>query len=63
MFPPLRGPGSFNDGAGMSKVDKMARFVKANMPKTSPGSLTVQQAFDVAAFVTAKPHPHFKAAK
>ena len=63
MFPPLWGPGSFNDGAGMSKVEKMAAFVKANMPKTSPGTLTVQQAYDVAAFVTAKPHTHFKTAK
>jgi len=62
-FPPVWGPGSFNDGAGMSKIAKMAAFVKANMPKTSPGSLTVQQAYDVAAFVTAKPHPHFKPAK
>ncbi len=63
MFPPVWGPGSFNDGAGMSKVEKMAAFVKANMPKTSSGSLTVQQAYDVAAFVTAKPHTHFKSAK
>lgn len=62
-FPPLWGPGSFNDAAGMSKIAKMAAFVKANMPKTSPGSLNVQQAYDVAAFVTSKPHPHFKGAK
>lgn len=60
MFPPLWGPGSFNDGAGMSKPAKMARFVKANMPKTSPGSLSVQQAYDVSAYVDSKPRPHFK---
>jgi len=60
MFPPLWGRGSFNDGAGMSKVAKMAAFVKANMPATKPGSLSVQQAYDVAAFVTAKPRAHFK---
>lgn len=60
MFPPLWGPGSFSDGAGMSHTVKMAAFVKVNMPKTKPGSLTVQQAYDVAAFVTAKPRPHFK---
>ena len=63
MFPPLWGPGSFNDGAGMSHTAKMAAFVKGNMPKTKPGSLTVQQAYNVAAFVTAKPRPHFKAPK
>ena len=60
MFPPLWGAGAFNDGAGMSQLNKMAAFVKANMPKTSPGALTVQQAYDVAAFVTSKPRPHFK---
>jgi thiosulfate dehydrogenase len=60
MFPPLWGAGAFNDGAGMSQLDKMAAFVKANMPKTGPGSLTVQQAYDVAAFVTQKPRPHFR---
>ncbi len=60
MFPPLWGSGAFNDGAGMSKIAKMAAFVKANMPKTKPGSLSIQQSYDVAAFVTAKPRPHFK---
>ncbi len=63
MFPPLWGPGAFNDGAGMSKIAKMAAFVKANMPKTKPGSLSVQQSYDVAAFVTAKPRPHFKSSQ
>lgn len=63
LFPPLWGPRSFNDGAGMDKLAKIAAFVKANMPKTNPGSLTVQQAYDVAAFVTSKPRPHFHGAK
>jgi thiosulfate dehydrogenase len=58
-FPPLWGPRSFNDGAGMSHVEKMAAFVKANMPPTSPGSLSAQDAFDVAAFVEGKPRPKF----
>ena len=59
-FPALWGPDSFNDGAGMSHVGKMAAFVKANMPQNSPGSLSAQQAYDVAAFVTSKPRPHFQ---
>jgi thiosulfate dehydrogenase len=59
-FPALWGSDSFNDGAGMSRVEKMAAFVKANMPKIKPGSLTTQQAYDVAAFVTTKPRPHFQ---
>ncbi len=59
MFPPLWGPRSDNDGAGMSKAPKMAAFVKANMPPINPGSLTVQEAFDVAAYVDAHPRPHY----
>lgn len=56
--PPLWGPQSFNDGAGMAKVPVMASFVFANMPKNSP-DLTVEQAYDVAAYVASKPRPHF----
>ncbi|MGH9444753.1 MAG: c-type cytochrome, partial [Terriglobia bacterium] len=59
IFPPLWGPHSANDGAGISKAPKMAAFVKANMPPTAPGSLTVQESFDVAAFVDSHPRPHY----
>lgn len=58
-FPPLWGPASFNDGAGMSHVPKMAAFVQYNMPQTKPGSLTAQQAYDVAAYIDGKPRPKF----
>lgn len=56
-FPPLWGAKSFNDGAGMNT--KMAAFVKVNMPLNAPGSLTDQQAADVAAFVLSHSRPHF----
>ncbi len=59
MFPPLWGPRSANDGAGISKAPKMAAFIKANMPPTAPGSLTVQAAFDVAAFADSHPRPRY----
>lgn len=59
MSPALWGPRSFNDGAGMSHFPKMAAFVKANMPPTQPGSLTTQEAFDVAAYVDSHPRAHF----
>ncbi|MGH9359682.1 MAG: c-type cytochrome [Terriglobia bacterium] len=59
MFPPLWGPRSINDGAGMSKVPKTAAFIKANMPPSKPGSLTVQEEFDVAAYVDSHPRPHY----
>jgi thiosulfate dehydrogenase len=57
--PPVWGPQSFNDGAGMAKQPMFASFVFANMPKGSP-DLTVEQAFDVTAYVATKPRPHFK---
>ena len=56
-FPPLWGPHSFNDGAGMYQIPKMAAFVLHNMPQSSPGSLTAQQAIDVAAYVHSQPRP------
>lgn len=56
--PPLWGPQSFNDGAGMAKEPMFASFVFANMPKGSP-DLSVEQAFDVAAYVAMRPRPHF----
>ncbi len=57
LFPPLWGPTSFNDGAGMSHVEKMAAFVQHNMPQDSPGSLSAQEAYDVSAYVDSKPRP------
>lgn len=57
VFPPLWGPRSYNAGAGMHGVKNAAAFVHANMPFGAPGSLTVQQAWDVAAFVDSHPRP------
>ena len=58
-IPPLWGPKSFNIGAGMARVRTAASFVRDNMPFDQPGTLTDQQAFDVAAFVVAQPRPDF----
>ncbi len=60
-FPPVWGPTSFNDGAGMSHVAKMAAFVQHNMPQNHAGSLTAQQAYDVSAYIDSKPRPKFDA--
>jgi thiosulfate dehydrogenase len=59
-FPPLWGEGSFNDAAGMSTLTMAASFVHANMPlgvDAGAQPLSVQAAWDVAAFVTAQPRP------
>jgi thiosulfate dehydrogenase len=60
VFPALWGPDSYNAGAGMNRISTMAAFVQHNMPQTNPGSLTPQQAYDVAAYVNSKPHTPFK---
>jgi thiosulfate dehydrogenase len=62
LFPPLWGPQSFNDGAGMNNVTKMAAFVQHNMPQDRMGSLTPQEATDVSAFIHAQPRPAFNQA-
>ncbi|MEQ1946079.1 MAG: c-type cytochrome [Bryobacteraceae bacterium] len=56
VFPPLWGPDSFNDGAGMHRVLTAARFIKARMP-LGAATLNDDQAFDVAAYFNAQPRP------
>ena len=57
VFPPLWGPDSFNDGAGMHRVLTAARFIKARMP-LGKSDLSDDQAFDVAAYLNSQPRPH-----
>jgi thiosulfate dehydrogenase len=60
--PPLWGPDSFNNGAGMARPITAARFIRANMPfGTDPlhPLLSVAEAFDVAAFIEEQPRPDF----
>jgi thiosulfate dehydrogenase len=59
VYPPLWGARSFNQGAGMAHIDRMTGFVRYNMPQNAPGSLTLAQAYDVAAFVLSHPRPRF----
>jgi len=59
-IPPLWGDASFNAGAGMAKIAYAASYIRANMPfgiNYRDPVLTVQQAWDVAAFMVSKPHP------
>jgi thiosulfate dehydrogenase len=60
-FPPLWGPDSFNDGAGMARAITAAQFVHADMPFGTTFEapvLSVADAFDVIAFIGAQPRPH-----
>jgi len=62
VFPPLRGPDSFNDGAGMDRYQHIVPFVRTNMPRgvdPQHPQLTLQQAWDVSAYVIAQPRPKY----
>ncbi len=56
-IPPLWGLNSYNAGAGLSSVPKLAGFIWANMPMGKERSLTHQEALDVAAFVNLQHRP------
>lgn len=56
-LPPLWGPKSYSIGASMSRMERAASFIRHNMPQTAPGTLTDQEAFDLAAYVTSQPRP------
>ena len=60
VAPPVWGPRSYNVGAGMTRVRTAADFISRNMPFDAPGTLTDQQAVDVAAYVNAQPRPDYK---
>ena len=62
MFPAVWGAYSFNDGAGMNAVRKMAAFVQHNMPQNRMGILSPQEAYDVAGFIHNQPRPAFNKA-
>jgi len=57
VVPALWGANSFSVGASMARVERAASFVRHNMPFDRPGSLTDQQAFDVAAYVDSHARP------
>jgi len=58
-IPPLWGATSFNSGAGMAHLDRMTGFVHFNMPQTDPGSLSIEESYDVAAWVLTHSRPKF----
>lgn len=57
VFPALWGSDSFNWGAGMGRISNAAGFVKANMPLGLSGTLTDQQAWDVALYMNSHERP------
>ncbi|MBS1495199.1 MAG: c-type cytochrome [Bacteroidetes bacterium] len=63
LVPPICGDDSFNDGAGMSKMERLVKFLKTQMPRDNPGSLSLDEAYDAAGFVASLKRPEFKGGK
>jgi thiosulfate dehydrogenase len=60
-MPPLWGPDTFNDGAGMARIITLANFIHFNMPHGTDYldvRLSVEEAWDIAAYVLSQPRPH-----
>ena len=64
-FPPLWGKNdkgewlAYNTGAGMSKLNKGAKWIQANMPLGQGETLKDQEAADIILYVDAQPHADF----
>lgn len=61
LYPPLWGPDSYNDGAGMHRVLTAAEFIRGNMPfgmatRNNP-KLSDREAFDVAGYINSFDRP------
>jgi len=60
QFPPIWGPDSYNNGAGMSRILTAAAFVRHNMPLGigfDAPVLSDDDAYDVAAYINSKDRP------
>lgn len=59
-YPPLWGPNSYNEAAGLFRLSRFAGYVKDNMPLGASHDnplLSDEEAWDVAAFVNSQPRP------
>ncbi|OYW40150.1 MAG: hypothetical protein B7Z35_01995 [Hydrogenophilales bacterium 12-61-10] len=57
QFPPLWGWDAYASGAGMNKLGAAAGFIKGNMPLGKRGSLSDQEALDVAFYLKIQSRP------
>jgi thiosulfate dehydrogenase len=55
--PPVWGPRSYDDAAGLARVYTLAGFVRHAMPRDQPGEITDRDAQEIAAFVDGQPRP------
>ena len=56
---PLWGDRSWNDGAGAARVYTLAGIIRWTMPYLDPGSLTDQDAQQIASYINSQPRPAY----
>lgn len=57
--PALWGKDSFNDGAGLARMSKMAGYIKEYMPVGNEGTLSDQDAANLAAYILTQDRPEW----
>jgi thiosulfate dehydrogenase len=66
-YPPLWGPNSYNTGAGLFRIGKLAGFIKDNMPFNQAShaqpALTDEACWDLAAYINSQPRPKMNVTK
>ncbi len=55
--PPVWGPRSYDDVAGLARVEMLAGFLRHAMPRDEPGTIDDRDAQEIAAFVDGQPRP------
>jgi len=66
IYPPMWGPKSYNDGAGLYRISNFAAYAKYNMPlgaSVDNPMLTDEEAWDLAAFVNSQSRPSMNKTK
>ena len=61
-YPPLWGPESYNTGAGMYRLTRLAGFIKNNMPLGSTydkPQMSDEEAWDIAAYINSQTRPSY----
>lgn len=60
LVPPIWGDDSYNTGAEMHDVHIATQFIYYKMPYGDEGVLTLELAYDIAAYINSQPRPNFK---
>lgn len=60
IAPQLWGEHSFSDGSQMTRMSVLTNYIKNNLPEDDPGSLSDQEAADIAGFALSQDRPEWE---